>query len=163
MVFSSALVGQHIQRTSLSMVMVKKVRIGFTHLWCFESLILFQNLTLCNPMDCSLPGSSIHGILQARILEWVAMPSSRGSSWPRDWTRLCLLHWQVGSLPLAPTGMPHNLYTELVWPTGLLHTMDWMFRLTSPTFIRWSLNPNVIVFGAGVFGSYFGHDNLVVS
>ena len=32
-------------------------------------------LTLCNPMDCSLPGSSVHGILQARILEWVAMPS----------------------------------------------------------------------------------------
>ena len=36
--------------------------------------------TLCNPMDCSPPGSSIHGILQARILEWVSMPSSRGSS-----------------------------------------------------------------------------------
>ena len=40
--------------------------------------------TLCDPMDCSLPGSSVHGILQARILEWVAMPSSRGSSQPRD-------------------------------------------------------------------------------
>ena len=38
----------------------------------------------CNPMDCSLPGSSVHGILQARILEWAAMPSSRGSSRPRD-------------------------------------------------------------------------------
>ena len=37
-------------------------------------------LTLCNPMNCSLPGSSVHGILQARILEWIAMPSSRGSS-----------------------------------------------------------------------------------
>ena len=36
--------------------------------------------TLCDPMDCSPPGSSVHGILQARILEWVAMPSSRGSS-----------------------------------------------------------------------------------
>ena len=43
-------------------------------------------LTLCNPMDCSPPGSSVHGILQARILEWVAMPSSRGSSQPRDQT-----------------------------------------------------------------------------
>ena len=41
-------------------------------------------LTLCDPMDCSLPGSSVHGILQARILEWVAMPSSKGSSQPRD-------------------------------------------------------------------------------
>ena len=37
-------------------------------------------------MDCSLPGSSVHGIFQARILEWVAISSSRGSSWPRDWT-----------------------------------------------------------------------------
>ena len=35
-------------------------------------------LTLCNPMDCSLPGSSVHGILQARILEWVAIPFSPG-------------------------------------------------------------------------------------
>ena len=36
--------------------------------------------TVCNPMDCSLPGSSVHGILQARILEWIAVPFSRGSS-----------------------------------------------------------------------------------
>ena len=42
--------------------------------------------TLCNPMDCSLPGSSVHGIFQARVLEWVAIPFSRGSSWPRDRT-----------------------------------------------------------------------------
>ena len=40
--------------------------------------------TLCDPMDCSLPGFSVHGILQARILEWIAIPSSRGSSQPRD-------------------------------------------------------------------------------
>ena len=40
--------------------------------------------TLCDPMDCSLLGSTVHGILQARILEWVAMPSSRESSGPRD-------------------------------------------------------------------------------
>ena len=43
-------------------------------------------LTLCNPMDSSLPASSVHGILQARILERVAISSSKGSSWPRDWT-----------------------------------------------------------------------------
>ena len=42
--------------------------------------------TLCDPMDCSLPGSSVHGILQMRILEWVAIPFSRGFSWFRDWT-----------------------------------------------------------------------------
>ena len=49
-------------------------------------LVALSCLTLCDPMDCSLPGSSAHGILQARILEWVAIPSSRGSSWARDWT-----------------------------------------------------------------------------
>ena len=43
---------------------------------------------LCDPLDCTLPGSSVHGILQARILEWVAMPSSRGSSPPRDQTHV---------------------------------------------------------------------------
>ena len=42
--------------------------------------------TLCNPRHCSPPGSSVHGILQARVLEWVAIPFSRGSSWPRNRT-----------------------------------------------------------------------------
>ena len=45
-------------------------------------------LTLCSPMDCSPPGSSVHGIFQARILEWVAISYSRGSSWPRDQTHV---------------------------------------------------------------------------
>ena len=48
-------------------------------------------LTLCDPMDCSLPVSSVHGILQARILEWGAMPCSRGSSYLRDRTQVCLV------------------------------------------------------------------------
>ena len=45
-------------------------------------------LTLCNPMEWSPPGSSVHGILQARIEEWITMPSSRGSSQPRDGTHV---------------------------------------------------------------------------
>ena len=49
-------------------------------------------LTLCKSMDCSPPGSSVHGILQARILEWIAIPFSRGSSWPRNQTGVsCIL------------------------------------------------------------------------
>ena len=43
---------------------------------------------LCNAMDCSLPDSSVHGIFQARVLEWIAISFSRGSSWPRDWTQV---------------------------------------------------------------------------
>ena len=54
----------------------------------FKSLQLCPNL--CVPMDFSLPGSFVHGILQARILEWVAMPSSRGSSKPRDQTHVSM-------------------------------------------------------------------------
>ena len=47
--------------------------------------------TLCDPMDCSLPGSSVHGILQARVLEWVAISFSRASSRPRDQTQVSLI------------------------------------------------------------------------
>ena len=55
--------------------------------WGHTCVLLLQScLTLCDPMNFSLSDSSVHGILQARILEWVAMPSSRRSSWPRDWT-----------------------------------------------------------------------------
>ena len=63
-------------------------------------------LALCDPMDCSLPLllSFVLGILQTRILEWVAMISFRGSFQPRGQTRICLLHWQAGSLSLAPPG-----------------------------------------------------------
>ena len=53
-----------------------------------ESEVAQSCLTLCDPVDCSLPGSSIHGILQARILEWVAISFSRGSSWLRDQIRV---------------------------------------------------------------------------
>ena len=51
-------------------------------------------LTLCDSMDCSLPGSTVHGIFQARILEWVAVSFSQGPSWPRDWTHIiCISRW----------------------------------------------------------------------
>ena len=66
---------------------------------------------LCDPIDCSPPGSSGCGILQARLLEWVAVSTPRGSSRPRDRTRvrLSLLPWQAGSLSLAPAGKPAPL------------------------------------------------------
>ena len=64
-------------------------------------------LPLCNPMDCSLPGSSIHGIFQARVLEWLAISFSRGSSQPRDQiyisciSRRILYHWATPETPLG--------------------------------------------------------------
>ena len=53
-----------------------------------ESEVAQSCPTLCYPMDCSPPGSSVHGILQARILEWVAISFSKGSSRPRDQTQV---------------------------------------------------------------------------
>ena len=76
------------------------------------------------PMDSRPPGSSVHRILQARIMEWVAILSSRGSSWPRDRDPhlLCLLHWEVGSLPLVPPRKPCLAHkgAQNKWRNGLL-------------------------------------------
>ena len=72
-------------------------------------LSVLSRVWLCDPMDWSLPGSSVHGIFQARILEWVAISWSRGSSQPRK-SNLCLLHllqWQANSLPLQHLGSPY--------------------------------------------------------
>ena len=78
-------------------------------------------LTLCNPMDYSPRGFSVHGILQVRILEWIAISFSRGSSWLREWTLVCrffitepppvssngtILHTQV---PIQKWGHPWSL------------------------------------------------------
>ena len=84
---------------------------------------------LCNPMDCSLPGSSVHGILQAGILEWVVMPSSRGSSRSKG-CLFCLLCWQVGSLPLAPPGKP-MFFPDPPHTKHLVFFLMGIFRVTS--------------------------------
>ena len=63
-------------------------------------------LTLCDPMDCSLTGFSVHGILQARILEWAALLQGIFLSQGSHLHLLWLHHWQADSLPLAPPGKP---------------------------------------------------------
>ena len=75
-------------------------------------LVAQSCLTLCNPMYCSLPGSFVHGILQARILEWIAIPFSRESSQPRDQTpvsctgRRILYHLSHEGSPKMDIGWP---------------------------------------------------------
>ena len=83
-----------------------------TILRCVRAKSLRLSLTLLDPMDYSPLGSSIQGILQARILEWAAMSFSRGSYLPRDHTHISvqLPHWQAGSLLLAPAGKPSILW-----------------------------------------------------
>ena len=82
--------------------------------WCYSSLssicccclVAKSCLTRWDPVDSSLPGSSIHGISQARILGWVAISFSKGSSPPRD--RICISCIGSGSLPLSHQGSSHT-------------------------------------------------------
>ena len=73
-------------------------------------------LTLCDPMACSLPRSSVQGILQARILEWVVISSSRGSSPPRDQALIPCVSWIAGwFLTCWATGEVHGMLDKLAW------------------------------------------------
>ena len=75
--------------------------------------------TLRNAMDCSLPGFSVHGIFQARILEWIAISFSRGSFWPRDWTWSPV--FQADSLPSEPL-----LFLRIIiWSLSYLKYLFW--------------------------------------
>ena len=67
--------------------------------------------TLCDVVNCSLLGSSVHGILQATIPEWVAVSFSRGYSWPRNWTGVSCnsVHWQLDSSITEPQGKPISI------------------------------------------------------
>ena len=77
---------------------------------CVCAKLLQSCPVLCIPMDCSPPGSSVHGILQAGILEWVAIPSSKGSSQSRDRTHISYVSCidRLVLLPLASPQKPHN-------------------------------------------------------
>ena len=81
-------------------------------------------LTHCYPMDCSPTGSSVHGFLQAGILEWGATLYSRGSSRCRDPTHIfrCLQHWQMGSFPIAAAATADKSLQSCL---TLCDPMDW--------------------------------------
>ena len=99
--------------------------------------------TLCDPMDYSLPSSSVHGIFQARLLEWVATHSFRGSSWPRDWTGISCVSCITGRffLPLShgclslvqcyfavvdfTSGTLHGILRKKVCPLKLFYFLRW--------------------------------------
>ena len=77
-----------------------------------------------NPMDCSLPGSSVHGILQARILEWVAISFSRGSSRPRNWTWLSCLAGRFFTNWAAREAHSFD-YVDLCWQSDFFYFYLW--------------------------------------
>ena len=115
--------------------------------------------TLCNPMDCSTPGSSIHGIFQARVLEWVATAFSRGSSWPRDRTQVsliagrCFTVWATREDLISKTfhllPSPHSDCPQLrLGQTLASGPFHWLFCLSGllfiPIFTR--LAPSIVCF-----------------
>ena len=83
----------------------------FVWVWVCAHMDAQLRPTLCDLMDWGLPGSSVHGILQARILEWIPIFFLRGMfpSWQSHPHLLWLLHWQADSLPLSHLGSPHLL------------------------------------------------------
>ena len=107
------------------------------HLSFMKVKVAQSCLTFCDPMDCSIPGFSVLGILQARILKWIAVPFSRGSSQPRDQIQVSCI--EDDSLPSEPPGKPKNtrvgslsllqeifMTQELNW--GLLHHRQILYQ-----------------------------------
>ena len=95
--------------------------------FCCCCLVSKLCLTLCDPMNCSPPGFSVHGIFQGRILEWVVFSSfSWGSSWPRNQTHVFFLYWQADSLSLSYQGSLKNPYVvRKLWKTLKFSFIYW--------------------------------------
>ena len=117
---------------------------------------------LCDPMDYSPPGSSVHEILQAGILEWVAMPSFQGIFLTQGLNPhvLCLLHWQAGSLLLPPPGKPHPRKGQTAvfnkcYGTGIADTVPIVFTYRSYMRLKIILNVDRYSF------NYFRGDETV--
>ena len=97
-------------------------------------------LTLCHRMDCTQPGSSVHGIFQARIPEWVAISFFRESSGPRDRTHIsCLLHCQANSLRAKPLGKPRqcNKNRDITLPTKVHIVKAMVFPVVMYKYETW--------------------------
>ena len=109
--------------------------------------------TLCNPTDCSLPGSCVHGIFPARVLEWTAISFSRGSSWPKDRTRVsrivdrCFTVWITRGV---------NLHVFMFFVIFFLWLMSnlivlgsdrtWVSRIVGRLFTVWATREALIRF-----------------
>ena len=105
--------------------------------------------TVCNPMDHSLPSSSVYGILQARIREWVAVPFSRGSSQPRDWSQIsCIANgfftlWDTREAPKCSSKYLISPIYNIPYSDGcfLFHPFPCLFILTYYCYENAPFNP----------------------
>ena len=102
-------------------------------------LVVQSCLTLWDPMDCSLPGSSVHGILQARILDWVAIPFSKGSSQPRSRTQVSCTAGRF----------------FIIWVTREAHLCLSIYIFISPSPFSSLLSIQMVTFHLSHSGSFF--------
>ena len=98
---------------------------------CMRAKSLQLCLTLCYHMDCSLPGSSVHRILQIRILEWVAMPSSRASFQPRDQTPVSCIAGRF--FRVTCLGLGNTFFFNLQTKATIITTLQ--LNYISPTIL----------------------------
>ena len=113
---------------AISLGLFPEGRVSDLSLWglptcCCSCLVTKSCPTLCDPMDCSPPGSSVHGIFQTRILEWVVISFSRGSSWSGNWTSIFCMGggFFTGEPPGKPTPIflaPGSSFVEVNFFTG---------------------------------------------
>ena len=143
---------REINNTMSNVTPGKNTRVGshfFSRNYTIKVLFTQSHPTICNPMDCSLPGSSVHEILQARILEWVTVPFSRGSSWPKvePWSPT-LLEDSLLSEPQLPFSI-HSMSRGTVWHRQNLnpgqtdsrsHCTGGHWALLDTTSFLWSIN-----------------------
>ena len=98
--------------------------------------------TLFNGMDCSLTGFSVHGIFQARILEWVAISFSRGSSWPRDWTWVSCIVGRRFTIWATKEMWPANIwpadFQPASWKDSLFNKWWW----NNKSAVKWNKPTN---------------------
>ena len=86
----------------------------------FQRMLVAQSCpTLWDPMDCSLPGSSVHRIFQARILKWVAIPFSKISSWPRDRTQVSCIAGRFFTIWATREALSNSYYHFKILPFNL--------------------------------------------
>ena len=107
----------------------------------FKVLVTWSCPTLCNLMNSSPPGSSVHGILQARTLEWAAIPFSSGSSWLRDWTRVSCIAGRFFTIwaPGKPNSLVKlNLQSSLLFASlkNKIHFLPELFQKKSIAFLK---------------------------
>ena len=109
--------------------------VGFS---CCVRARSFQFCQTLSPVDCSSPGSSVHGTIQARTLEWVALPSSKGSSWPRDRTHVSHCKW---ILYCWVTRQNQIQWTEWLKPQKSVLSLCWRLKVTDQSVGKTFLPP----------------------